>query len=31
VGKLPQVGFKFGRWVDTALMQKDLGPNGVGR
>jgi L-amino acid N-acyltransferase YncA len=31
VGKLPQVGFKFGRWVDTALMQKDLEPNGVGR
>jgi L-amino acid N-acyltransferase YncA len=31
VGKLPQVGFKFGRWVDTALMQKDLGTNGVGR
>ena len=24
VGKLPQVGFKFGRWVDTVLMQKDL-------
>jgi L-amino acid N-acyltransferase YncA len=24
VGKLPKVGFKFGRWVDTALMQKDL-------
>jgi len=31
VGKLPQVGFKFGRWVDTALMQKDLGPTGVAR
>ncbi len=28
VGKLPQVGFKFGRWVDTALMQKDLGATG---
>ncbi|HEY2265464.1 MAG TPA: GNAT family N-acetyltransferase, partial [Streptosporangiaceae bacterium] len=25
VGKLPQVGFKLGRWVDTVLMQKDLG------
>jgi L-amino acid N-acyltransferase YncA len=23
-GKLPKVGFKFGRWVDTVLMQKDL-------
>jgi L-amino acid N-acyltransferase YncA len=31
VGKLPKVGFKFGRWVDTALMQKDLGPKGVTR
>jgi L-amino acid N-acyltransferase YncA len=25
VGVLPNVGFKFGRWVDTLLMQKDLG------
>jgi L-amino acid N-acyltransferase YncA len=24
VGKLPKVGFKFGRWIDTALMQRDL-------
>jgi L-amino acid N-acyltransferase YncA len=24
VGKLSKVGFKFGRWVDTVLMQKDL-------
>jgi L-amino acid N-acyltransferase YncA len=31
VGNLPQVGFKFGRWVDTALMQKDLEPTGVAR
>jgi L-amino acid N-acyltransferase YncA len=31
VGKLPQVGFKFGRWVDTALMQRDLGPKGADR
>ncbi len=26
VGTLSAVGFKFGRWVDTVLMQKALGP-----
>jgi len=26
VGVLPAVGFKFGAWVDTVLMQRALGP-----
>jgi L-amino acid N-acyltransferase YncA len=26
VGTLRSVGFKFGRWVDSVLMQKSLGP-----
>ena len=26
IGLLPAVGFKFGRWVDTVLMQRALGP-----
>ena len=26
VGLLPSVGFKFGRWVDSVLMQRALGP-----
>lgn len=26
VGTLPAVGFKLGQWVDTVLMQRDLGP-----
>lgn len=25
VGRLPDVGFKFGRWLDTLLMQRELG------
>jgi phosphinothricin acetyltransferase len=25
-GVLPAIGFKFGRWVDTVLMQRALGP-----
>jgi phosphinothricin acetyltransferase len=27
VGNLENVGFKFGRWLDTVLMQRDLGPD----
>jgi L-amino acid N-acyltransferase YncA len=26
IGILPAVGFKFGRWVDSVLMQRALGP-----
>jgi L-amino acid N-acyltransferase YncA len=26
VGTLPNVGFKFGRWLDSVLMQRPLGP-----
>jgi phosphinothricin acetyltransferase len=26
IGTLPSVGFKFGRWVDSVLMQRSLGP-----
>jgi phosphinothricin acetyltransferase len=26
-GNLQNVGFKFGRWLDTVLMQRDLGPS----
>jgi phosphinothricin acetyltransferase len=26
VGNLPSTGFKFGRWVDSVLMQRALGP-----
>ncbi|HZD88672.1 MAG TPA: GNAT family N-acetyltransferase [Pseudolabrys sp.] len=26
VGTLPNTGFKFGRWLDTVLMQRALGP-----
>jgi phosphinothricin acetyltransferase len=25
-GTLKSVGFKFGRWLDTVLMQRALGP-----
>jgi phosphinothricin acetyltransferase len=28
VGVLEAVGFKFGRWVDTVLMQRPLGRGG---
>ncbi len=30
VGVLREVGFKRGRWVDTVLMQRALGPGGDG-
>jgi phosphinothricin acetyltransferase len=26
IGVLPSVGFKFGRWVDIIMMQRELGP-----
>ncbi|MBV8746683.1 MAG: hypothetical protein JO134_16730, partial [Xanthobacteraceae bacterium] len=26
VGTLANTGFKFGRWLDTVLMQRSLGP-----
>jgi phosphinothricin acetyltransferase len=26
-GNLQNVGFKFGRWLDTVLMQRDLEPS----
>jgi L-amino acid N-acyltransferase YncA len=26
VAKLPAIGFKFGRWVDSVMMQRALGP-----
>lgn len=28
IGTLPSVGFKFGRWVDSVLMQRALGDGG---
>jgi phosphinothricin acetyltransferase len=28
MGNLPSVGFKFGRWVDTPILQRPLGPGG---
>ena|SRR5579884_3604755 len=30
VGRLPDVGFKFGRWLDTLLMQRTLGEGKIG-
>ena len=27
IGTLQKVGFKFGQWVDTIIMQKDLSQN----
>ena len=30
-GVLPAVGFKFGRWIDTVLMQRALGPGASSR
>jgi phosphinothricin acetyltransferase len=29
IGTLPAVGWKFGRWVDSVLMQRALGPGGL--
>ncbi len=29
VGVFPASGFKFGRWVDTVMMQRALGPGGT--
>ena len=26
IGVFPAIGFKFGRWIDTVLMQRALGP-----
>jgi L-amino acid N-acyltransferase YncA len=26
IGVMPAIGFKFGRWIDTVLMQRALGP-----
>jgi phosphinothricin acetyltransferase len=29
VGTFKDVGYKFGRWLDTVLMQRALGPGGA--
>jgi L-amino acid N-acyltransferase YncA len=29
VGYLPSVGYKFGRWTDTVMVQRSLGPGGT--
>jgi phosphinothricin acetyltransferase len=29
IGILPDTGFKHGRWLDTVLMQRTLGPGGT--
>jgi len=26
VGYLPSIGYKFGRWTDTVMVQRSLGP-----
>jgi len=26
VGYLPSIGFKFGHWTDSVIMQRSLGP-----
>jgi L-amino acid N-acyltransferase YncA len=31
VGTLRSVGFKFGRWVDSVIMQRPLGPGDIGK
>jgi phosphinothricin acetyltransferase len=29
IGTHPDVGFKFGRWLDTVMMQRALGDGGT--
>jgi phosphinothricin acetyltransferase len=29
IGRLPDIGFKFGRWCDSLLMQRALGDGGT--
>jgi phosphinothricin acetyltransferase len=29
IGTHPNVGLKFGRWLDTVMMQRDLGEGGT--
>ena len=29
VGYLPAIGFKFGKWTDTVMVQRSLGPGGT--
>ena len=29
VGYLPQIGYKFGHWTDTVMVQRSLGPGGT--
>jgi len=29
IGTHPNVGFKFGRWLDTVMMQRPLGDGGT--
>ena len=29
VGYLPSVGYKFGHWTDTVMVQRSLGPGGT--
>ena len=28
VGRLPSIGYKFGRWTDSVIVQRSLGPGG---
>ncbi len=29
VGYLPSIGYKFGHWTDTVMVQRSLGPGGT--
>ncbi len=29
VGYLPAIGYKFGHWTDTVMVQRSLGPGGT--